>query len=203
MEATQMTKEKISAWLDGELPDAAVEVMLAALATDEGRACWNEYHQIGDSLRSDELAMQPSAGFAAKMAARLAQEPVYLLPLPARDKPDLRHHLRQKMWPGLAIAAGLMVVLALPYSPLGEQDHAPSGLAQRGMPAGGNISLAAGGADNGGALPVARTRPVQDSEMLRDPQIQQYLQAHQRYLPQVYNAQYAQPVEQAKTGTDK
>lgn len=200
MNATQMTKEQISAWLDGEMPDADVDAMLAALCRDEGRACWDQYHRIGDVLRSDELAIQPGADFAAKMAARLAQEPVYLLPLAAPAQQNLRHLLRQKAWPGLAIAAGLMVVLALPYSSPGPQDQ-PSGIAKRTAPAESGFNLVAAGK---AANPKLRQKPVQDGEILRDPQIQQYLEAHQRYSPSVYSAaKYVRPVETNKTGTDK
>lgn len=200
MNATQMTKEQISAWLDGEMPDADVEAMLAALCQDEGRACWDQYHQIGDVLRSDELAMQPGADFAAKMAARLAQEPAYLLPVAAPERQNLRHMLRHKAWPGVAIAAGLMVVLALPYSSLGPQDQAP-GLAKRNTPTDSGFNLVAAGK---ASSPQLRQKPVQDGEILRDPQIQQYLEAHQRYSPSVYSAaKYVRPVEANKTGTDK
>lgn len=204
MDATQMTKEKISAWLDGELPDESIESMLALLATEAGREAWDSWHQIGDSLRSDELAAPLSSGFAAKMAARLAQEPNYLLPLPASDGNDLKRGLRQKVWPGLAIAAGLLVVLALPYSPLGEQEQAPAGMAKRNSsaPPQTAYNLVAGG-NSGAALP-ARQKPVQDGEILRDPQIQQYLMAHHRYSPSVYSAvEYSPSAPPAKTGTDK
>ena len=196
MNATQMTKEQISAWLDGEMPNADVEVMLAALYREDGQACWAEYHQIGDVLRSDELAMQPGPGFAAKMAARLAQEPSYLLPLPV----PARQLMRQRAWSGVAIAAGLMVVLALPYSSLGPGDQA-SGLANRNPAASSGFNLVTAGK---ASLPQGRQKPVQDGEILRDPQIQQYLEAHQRYSPSVYSAaNYVRPVGATKTGTDK
>ncbi len=196
MNATQMTKEQISAWLDGEMPDADVDVMLAALCRDDGRACWEEYHRIGDVLRSDELAVQPGADFAAKMAARLAQEPAYLLPVPA----PARQILRQRAWSGVAIAAGLMVVLALPYSSLGPGDQAPS-IAKRNSATDSGFSLVAAGK---ASSPQVRQKPVQDGEILRDPQIQQYLEAHQRYSPSVYSAaKYVRPAEANKTGTDK
>jgi sigma-E factor negative regulatory protein RseA len=203
MDATQMTKEKISAWLDGELPGESTESMLALLATSAGREAWDSWHQIGDSLRSDELGVPLSPGFATKMAARLAQEPNYLLPLPA-DGSDLKRGLRQKVWPGLAVAAGLLVVLALPYSPLGEQDRAPAGVAGRNSsaPPDTAYNLVAGG--NSGAVLPARKKPVQDGEILRDPQIQQYLMAHHRYSPSVYSAvEYSPSAPPAKTGTDK
>ncbi len=201
MNATQMTKEQISAWLDGEMPDADVEAMLAALSREEGRVCWVEYHHIGDVLRSEELAMQPGPDFAAKLAARLAHEPVYLLPVDAPVRQNLRQMLRQKAWPGMAVAAGLMVVLALPYSSLGPQDQASVGVAKRTTPEGDGFNLVATGK---ASSPQVRQKPVQDGEILRDPQIQQYLEAHQRYSPSVYSAaKYVRPVEASKTGTDK
>ncbi|HEY5801500.1 MAG TPA: RseA family anti-sigma factor [Burkholderiaceae bacterium] len=77
-----MSREDISAFADGEMtvepvgamPDAYSKVV-SALATAEGQASWDLYHRIGDTLRSTDLASNVSAGFSARMAKRLAQEP--------------------------------------------------------------------------------------------------------------------------------
>jgi sigma-E factor negative regulatory protein RseA len=52
-----------------------VELALAALQGEDGRQTWALYHQIGDALRADP-GPPLSPGFAARMAARLAAEPL-------------------------------------------------------------------------------------------------------------------------------
>lgn len=70
-----MSRETISALVDSEAPgDFAWPSALAMLQTEEGRADWDLYHRIGDTLRASELADNLSPGFAARMAARMAAE---------------------------------------------------------------------------------------------------------------------------------
>ena len=65
MDTKEMTRERISAFADGECDDAHVDIVLAALREGAGKADWEIYHQIGDVLRSDDMAVQMSSGFAA------------------------------------------------------------------------------------------------------------------------------------------
>ncbi len=214
MNATEMNKERISVWLDGELEDADVDAMLNALSSPEGRACWHEYHRIGDTLRSDELGVSMSLGFSEKLAQRLAAEP-YLL-VPALENTPIPHNVRQnpssdtlengvpkrnyrhRMWSGVAIAAGLLVVVALPYTPLGEPDgrntvQQPSlaGVVRASVPAPSSAQL------------VSNQEGAQ--VLLRDPQIEQYLIAHQRFSSSVYSnaAQYVRPTTLKQNGAGK
>ena len=62
-----------------------------------GRQVWDQYHLIGDVMRKQELAFQPSEMFYARLSKALEQEPVHQLK-------------RQSLWPwGLSIAASLML----------------------------------------------------------------------------------------------
>lgn len=74
MDTHKKIREHISAFVDGASPVADVELALAALQGDDGRQTWALYHTIGDVLRVDP-GPQLSADFAAKLTARLAQEP--------------------------------------------------------------------------------------------------------------------------------
>ncbi len=76
MDTHKKNRENISALVDGELPDTDVELAFAALDGDEGQAAWKLYHRIGDALRADAAGVELSEGFEARLAARLAQEPV-------------------------------------------------------------------------------------------------------------------------------
>jgi sigma-E factor negative regulatory protein RseA len=76
MDTNKKNREHISALGDGELPETEVELAFAALHSVDGKQAWITNHHIGDALRA---AATPdlSAGFAARLAARLADEPGY------------------------------------------------------------------------------------------------------------------------------
>ena len=94
----ELSKQQISAFADGELPDHEVDTAIAALRAPDCRSDWDIYHQIGDTLRSEPMASPLSAGFSARFAARLATEPTLLAP-----KPRLRDRLSAG-WPVAAAA---------------------------------------------------------------------------------------------------
>lgn len=78
MDTNKKIREYISAFADGELPDADLELALAALRDADGRQAWDLYHRIGDALRSEPGQAELSPGFAQRLAGRLAAEPVPL-----------------------------------------------------------------------------------------------------------------------------
>jgi sigma-E factor negative regulatory protein RseA len=167
---TNLTREQISAFVDNELPDAHIDVALAALRRDEARETWNLYHQIGDALRSDDLNVRISADFNARMFARLEAEPTIIAPAAA---PAQKPYRRLAM-PGMAAAAvAVLAVLTVPKMMTHE-------------PAVANVAQVAA------AAPTTVTVASENGEVLRDPRIDDYLLAHQRFSPSVYSsAQYA------------
>ena len=81
MDTNKKLREQISALKDGALPDAELELALAALQGSDGRQAWDLYHLIGDSLHEAPAAPAAlSPDFRARLAERLALEP-----------PPLRH----------------------------------------------------------------------------------------------------------------
>jgi len=87
MNTKSLVHERISVFADGETSDEQLDIALAELRNEDGKATWELYHQIGDLLRSDEMAIPLSAGFSAAMAKRLAAEPALVAPvIPARAK---------------------------------------------------------------------------------------------------------------------
>lgn len=213
METGQIKKEQISAWLDGELPDADPNVMMAALDSPEGRACWDAYHQIGDCLRSDELAIVPSADFSRKLAEGLAAEPHWMIAVAEASQPSRRASPRFKswMWPGMAVAASLLGVLVLPHMPIGDATRSSNLMTQRApaLPSAQLVSTQPNLQPReqnqlGREASAQASGPVLEGELLRDPQIDQYLMAHQRFSPAGYSAaNYARSGSSRKTGTDK
>lgn len=74
MDTHKKTREHISALSDGELSAEDAQQALEALRTAEGEQVWNTNHRIGDVLRA-QATPDLSAGFADRLAARLAAEP--------------------------------------------------------------------------------------------------------------------------------
>jgi sigma-E factor negative regulatory protein RseA len=129
MESSDMNEPvmqaRISALMDGEMaaadfasgasPSAAVPhtAVLHALSTDtEARQTWLQYHQIGDLLRSSELAPLPrEQAFLLRFSARLQQEPVQLVPAAqAIAQQAKRSRLR---WGGAGAAVASFAAVAL------------------------------------------------------------------------------------------
>ncbi len=95
-------KSTISALVDGELERHESAAPLDALKSDgEARDSWRAYHLIGDAMRDTRLL---SGGFAARVAAKLAQEPTVVAP--AR----LALRLERPRWQLLSAAASLAAV---------------------------------------------------------------------------------------------
>ena len=86
MDTNKKNRERISALSDDALPKDDHELANAALRTDDGMAAWEVYHLIGDVLRTGESA-DLSAGFTARLSARLAAEPLH----PRRAPSEIEH----------------------------------------------------------------------------------------------------------------
>lgn len=94
-------EESISQWLDNEqLIDAD------QLDTPYGRQLWDNYHLIGDVLRSEELAIDTSDLFYARVSKAIDEEPIIFAPN-AQKQPVWR---RWAM-PTAAIGAALIATL--------------------------------------------------------------------------------------------
>lgn len=104
----------ISSLMDGELDEADRQACLDRLCGDtRGCADWALWHAAGDALRSSEVAMLHSPGFAQRMSARLAAEPAIVAPRARRGRFRL---VRRVALPGVAAVAAVAVltVVAVP-----------------------------------------------------------------------------------------
>jgi sigma-E factor negative regulatory protein RseA len=192
-------QEKISALTDGELEPSELDAAFASLRQPEGRKDWDLYHQIGDVLRSEEMAVEMSPDFAARMAAKLDAEPTILAPVAQASKKQSAaicsksDMAKRFAMPGLA--AVLAVFTAYLVAPQlitdGDtkptQNYASSSLASAGTQAMAPVASIP-------AMPVAvpvTANASADSNpeavVLRDPAIDEYLIAHQRYSPSLYD----------------
>lgn len=153
-----MTMQKISELADGELDGHEAAGAYAALKSGgEALEAWRRYHLISDAMRDTRLL---SAGFAERVAARLAAEPTVLAPkamaAPARSLP----------WYATRVAAGIAAVAFVGFATVSVLDQ------------GAAPQLAQTPKAEEPAVAVAAPAVVPASESARD-----YMQAHQGYSP--------------------
>ena len=150
-------KSEISALVDGELERREADAILDALkAEGDARELWRGYHLIGDSMRDTRLL---SAGFAAQVAAKLADEPTVLAP---KSWPMRRPILEQHRWQLLSVAASLAAVAFV-------------------------VSVAYAPREDGvTATPLAQPPPQAETAQVAPPEAaDDYLLAHQAYSPRI------------------
>ena len=150
-------KARISELMDGELESREAAAPLEALKSEgEARDAWRSFHVIGDAMRDTGTL---SAGFAARVAARLAQEPTVVAPSrPRVERP------RAAPWT-LAAAASLAVVFVSGTVYVMQQGaEVPTGVVALEPP----------------KAPVNEIAQVPPPETAND-----YLYAHQGYSPRI------------------
>lgn len=168
--------ERLSAFVDGEGLDAPVSFDAVLAEFDHvDRGTWSAYHLIGDALRSDDLAAHPakSQAFLAGFAARLEAEPHFIAPAQAQA-PRSASRLRRRAAPAFAVAAAaaMLTWIVLP------QWH--GGASQ------GTVQTAATSARADGlqSVAMANVPGAQEGNIIRDAQLDQYLEAHQQFAQQ-------------------
>jgi len=150
-------KEKISALMDGELERHEAAGMLNALVQEgESREAWRTYQLIGDAMRDTQLL---SAGFAARVSARLAKEPTVLAPARIASRPLVTR------WQALSAAAGVAAVALVGWVAFGPQQPGVE-VAQLTPPA-----------------PVLQVAPAEVAQVAPPAAAADYLLAHQGYSP--------------------
>ena len=158
-------KDRISQLMDGEFDDRAAADAIRALSGESGtgdseaRDTWRMYHLISDAMRDTPLL---SAGFAARVAEKLAAEPTVLSPN--------RLKLQPRTWfavPAAAAAglAGVALVGWLAFAPQQQGGPAPVAQAPR-------IPFQASGQASPAIVPLPSSTP-------------DYLLAHQGFSPRV------------------
>lgn len=149
MESSDMNEAamqaRVSALMDGEVvgDDPASEAgavarqaaALHALSTDaDARQTWLQYHQIGDLLRSSELAPMPDEqAFLQRFSERLQLEPVQLAPTVPALASQARRDRRRWGSTSAAVASFAAVALVV-FSVL------PSHIVQHPVPASAQVA---------------------------------------------------------------
>ena len=115
-------KERISAWMDGELDERAAGEAMESLRRDgEASDAWRSYHLISDAMR-DRRGL--AAGCAPRVRERLEAEPTVLAPQP---KPE--RQIASYAW---AAAAGVAAVSLVGWVAFGTLDADRPAMAKAG-----------------------------------------------------------------------
>jgi len=163
-------REWISELVDGQAAPQDLARGCEAWAADaDMRRTVYTYCLIGDVLRSDDLAGRPAAdaAFLQALRARLADEPVVLAPGPVAAALPVRSHRPLWVVP-VALAAGVVAVAGVLVALEPQVDGGVRGTGPR----------LAGDVGAGRPMPVA----LDDSTMLRNAQVDEYLRAHRETL---------------------
>ena len=199
MNQTMTVREQVSALADGHLQGADVARAIEAVCTDdEAQRAWSAYHLVGDVLRTGAHSpCQDGNAFLARFQQRLAAEPVAVAPLAAPAAAPVAIAVRHKAdaanepvfrWKLVAGAASLVAVAAISWTLVGNGAAVPSPGAQLALQqqpsANAVLAAAAPGTPSSATAPLASTRVVVGSGspqvMLRDPRLDQLLEAHQQ-----------------------
>ncbi|MFZ6686430.1 sigma-E factor negative regulatory protein [Undibacterium sp. SXout11W] len=214
--------ENLSALQDGEISEAELQKMLKQSLSEHEKDAWNTYHLIGDVLHSDDLAVKMSSDFSQRFADRFASEPVLLVP-EAHAKFQSNQSVagkRQFFRSYMAIAsATAAAVFAFAFSPqlshFGRDTFSPQQISradasgdpvQRVSASVGSEFSEVASADDASRLTTASqdTDAQNQMDMVRDPRIDSYLIAHQRFSPAISNAaQYVNRPNSNKTATER
>ncbi len=175
MNTTGGNNELISAFVDDELDVDQHDSLIKSLRTVSSARTWDEYHLIGDALRSSEAACFSTRSITSIVMAGLAAEPIHLKSEKCSKLPPMREisassklsgRFGRTAVPGAALAA--MVILGLTLSSSGS-----------------HLMSFGAGTENVVLSPVSQ---VQNVTAISDSEIDEYLSAHQRLSPSMYTS---------------
>jgi sigma-E factor negative regulatory protein RseA len=201
MDTKNTMQEKISAFADGEGDEGQIDAVLAALRTSEGKAAWEDYHRIGDALRSDDMSFAMSDDFTSKLMARLDDEPA-IVAAPRRSAAETVisalgaqaevKPARRFMLPGMAAAAMAVLTVVVAQQWMGT-GHGGTSSAESATTVAMGTSAVSPASVTASTVPAfASAGSSAPRDLKRDPGIDEYLLAHQRFSPSLYStAQYA------------
>ncbi len=162
------TQEMISALVDGQLHGEALVRGVQVAAGDEGRATWSAYCAVGEVLRTGRVAppvASSNAAFLARLQESLQQEaarrPGLPVVAPIRTVQPAANDWRWKLAAGVASVAA---VASVGWNVWGT--------------AGGNAGQPQLAAAPAKVIPVAADPRA--TAMIRDPRLDQLLQAHRQ-----------------------
>lgn len=152
--------EQLSSWMDGETDARQSDALPSQVLDDaQSRQRWNDWHLIGDVMRSPSLGR--GTGLADRVAKQLATEPV-LLPSTGLRSARRDRVRKSRIAAAVAVAAAVAFVAVVAVAP--QMDQSGSGL------------LATMG--SGSKLSTSGTEQASSQAMLEDPRLRDLLETH-------------------------
>lgn len=109
---SEQQRQPLSALVDGEIDSALERATVSALESNDGlKGAWERYHLIGAAIRSEPLR-EDYRRIASLVSARIADEPVPLVPAAARRRRSSR--LGPFAGAALAASAAFFAIFAVP-----------------------------------------------------------------------------------------
>lgn len=221
MDTSDKLKQQVSQAVDADLSEEQLHQLIAQLRTTERKSLvntWDEYHMIGDLLRSDELSVPLSPNFSAKVMKSLEAEPTMIAPVRAANHSGSDVQISTFPAPANAprylaitsIAAAVMVAFVMAPQIISSFNPAQlnSSSVAKTEPSdsfSNNVRLASNSRPDSSQIEDASQRNDPNTvntsknqaaketefaqklenqvEMLRDPRLDSYLQAHQKVSP--------------------
>jgi sigma-E factor negative regulatory protein RseA len=189
MKHTSTVHEQVSALADGHLRDDEFAQVIEKVCTDDDlRATWHTYHVVGEVLRSGvHSACSDTSLFLSRLQQQLAAEPSAPVLVPEAAK-TVVHHVEAAnepvfRWKLVAGAASLAAAAAIGWNWVGSTGPQPSA-AQLAQQQSSSSVLAASNSSPQTPSNVAPMRVIvgngNPQVMLRDPRLDQFLEAHQQ-----------------------
>lgn len=160
--AADAEAERLSAWIDNELlQEDGQRLAQQVIATEPMRSRWEEWHLIGDVMRSAPLA-RPS-GLGQRVSKALAAEPIHF---PAKSSRTARQFIRQRQWMyGGAAAAAIAFVALVTLAPQMQDGSL-------------NSFLAMGGGASSQSQEAVRVAEPAMPVPVQDPRLRELMDAH-------------------------
>lgn len=188
MNHSELAREQVSALADGQLRGDSFAQAVSQVCDDEAlRTTWQTYHLIGDVLRSGAHApCSESTAFMSKLQQRLAAEQPIAKPLPMPVAPIVAARVEAAnepvfRWKLVAGAASLAAAAAIGWNWVGMGGATPGAQLAQQQQSAPVIAVA-----STQSAPVALLEPSRvvvgntPQVMLRDPRLDQLLEAHQQ-----------------------
>jgi sigma-E factor negative regulatory protein RseA len=179
---TDRIREQLSAFLDGELPEAETTLLLKRLERDEDlKGTLSRYSLIGAVMRTDG-DMPAAHHVAARVRAAIADEPSFG---PRRAPPWLRPAAGLAVAASVALATVLLLPRWMPGGPGTAPDTlvaaAPSTVATTAQPEAGVVPVVVAADDEPVATYTTPPLAADTAVALPSAQLASYLVAHSEY----------------------
>lgn len=179
-QGNQDVASRVSAAMDSDLSEMELANWLAGLGDNplkHGKQVWDEYHLIGDVIRSTDLTPPDLAdGFAQRFAVTFENEPIHF---PKVMNSAKRYGWMRRVTPGVAaVATVALVAWNMSGSRNSETTAAPAQIAKSDNHVSTQMAEVS-------VKPMATVQTVvtANGTVTRDVRFDQYLEAHQQLAP--------------------